>query len=106
MDVCVCRLVYIYIHTYIHTYIIMYMYKQVCPKLVLKCKACVPPNNFTTDKKNRPMANNQKIGRYSYRFFFNLSVTFVGENQWKPSDLVVTPNDLFTDNNTKVGGCL
>ena len=32
--VCVCRLVYIYKHTYI----IMYMYKQVCPKLVLKCK--------------------------------------------------------------------
>ena len=34
MDVCVCRLVCIYIHVYI----IMYMYKQVCPKLVLKCK--------------------------------------------------------------------
>ena len=36
MDVCVRRLVYL--HIYIHTYIIMYMYKQVCPKLVLKCK--------------------------------------------------------------------
>ena len=33
---CVHRLIYMFL--YIHTYIIMYMYKQVCPKLVEKCK--------------------------------------------------------------------
>ena len=32
-------------------------------------------------------------------FFFKLSVSFVSENRWKPTDLGVTPKDLPTDKN-------
>ena len=69
-------------------------------------KACVPPNDFLTDKKIGRLFLKKKIGRFYHRFFFNLSVSFVGENRWKPTDLGVTPKDLPTDKNTKIGGCL
>ena len=33
-------------------------------------------------------------------------MSFVCENRWKPTDSGVTPKDLPTDKNTKIGGCL
>ena len=31
-------------------------------------------------------------------------MSFVGENRWKPTDLGVTPKDMPTEKNTKIGG--
>ena len=72
----------------------------------LKSKACVPPNDFLTDKKIGRLCLTKKIGRFYHRFFFKFSVSFVCENRWKHTDLGVTPKDLPTDKNTKIGGCL
>ena len=69
-------------------------------------KACVPPNDLPTDKKFGQLFLTIKIGWFFHRFFFKLSVSFVCENRWKPTDLVVTPKDLPTDKITKIGGCL
>ena len=38
-------------------------------------------------------------------FFFNLSVSFVGQNWWEPTDLGVTLNDVCADKKTKISGC-
>ena len=58
-------------------------------------------------QKNSPDVSSQKKSvDFFTDFFFKLSVSFVSENQWKPTNLGVTPKDLPTAKNTKIGGCL
>ena len=64
---------------------------------VLNLKACVPPNDFTTDKKIGRRFKTEKSADFFTNFFFKLSVFFVCENRWKPTDFGVTPKDLPTD---------
>ena len=65
------------------------------PYLINYHTAWVPPKDSPTDKKIVRLYQTKKIGQFFHRFFFKLSMSFVGENWWKPTDLGATPTDIM-----------
>ena len=65
--------------------------------LVVNSQVCITTNDNSATKRVGRQGPTKKLSNFVIDSHFYLSVSFVGENLWEPTDLGVTPNNVPTN---------